>query len=305
MKISISSFSDFLDNFDKNIDSYLKGEKEVWEYDEVYKILKFIVRVMTLLMPLFFYLMAGAIFYLGFKGVELKGLGVLVAAIIAGSFAMLSSIVNTEANIRSLRSAWIEESRKDLAKYITNSRRYLIAAEQCRRAKLQKERISVGVSPVESDVSLAGLGDIERKIYLREDEAIEANMKFFESYAAINVKYRGMNKGTEVYVYEDLKDHYKKYRKVCSMLRSENIHRKVDKTECYNLDAKLGDRFRGYFIEEWRRAKKGDKDLTTKKNIIISILVFFVLAYSHNVMINSFSFDNESHSQEEKVSTET
>lgn len=71
-------------------------------------------------------------FYISLTGERIEGLGIVTAAIIAGCFTMLSSIGNTEANIRSLRSSWIEESRKDLAKYIGNARRYLVAAEKCR-----------------------------------------------------------------------------------------------------------------------------------------------------------------------------
>lgn len=145
----VSFLGEFSHEFEVKLNNYLKGEKEIWEYEEVSEVLNFLVRVLALLMPLLFYVMAGAIVYLGYKGVEPEGLGVLVAAIIAGSFAMLNSIGNSEANIRSLRSVWIEESRKDLAKYIANSRRYLIAAEKCRRAKLEKER-----KPQSSRVSL-------------------------------------------------------------------------------------------------------------------------------------------------------
>lgn len=306
MKRLVLELSKFAREIDRMVNNYLKGEKEIWEYDEVAERLSFVVRVLTLIMPLLFYIMAGAIFYLGFKGVKLEGLGVLVAAVIAGGFAMLSSIGNTEANIRSLRSAWIEGSRRDLAKYITNCRRYLTAAEKCRRARLEKIRKKEAIESGEYNNGIGSLDDVKHEVHLKENEAIEAQMNFFESYAAINVKYRGMSKGAEVYFFNDLKEHYSKYREVCCVLyTNKSVYKKVDKVECYELDAKLGDRFGSYFVEEWKRAKKGDKELIAKKNIVISILVFFVLAYSHNVMINSFSFEDESPGKEEKVSTET
>ncbi len=293
-KNKMNKVAEKIKEVDELLAKLIEGDKEIWEYEKVSGVARKAVRIMALMLPVIFYIGLLWIFYISLTGERIEGLGIVTAAIIAGCFTMLSSIGNTEANIRSLRSSWIEESRKDLAKYIGNARRYLVAAEKCRIKRIELKDREEQNKSIGHGIKYGGEKEINEEISKRKSEALDAQMNFFESYAVINVKYRSIAKGEEKAVYQALVDHYDEYRSVCGLLYSDrSAYQDIDKSRCYELDTFIGDTFGNYFVEEWKRAKKGDKELVTKKNMIILTLAFFVLAYSYNVINSSVSSSNE------------